>query len=138
MVGEWHTKVLSTLPGAELVAVCDRRVDKIREDLGKNGIEGAKVYAELPQLLEKEDFDVLHVCTPSGDHMGPAITAMEAGKNVICEKPLEIALDRIDKMIQASKKNNVRLAGVFQNRWNESSKAMKEAMEQGRFGTIAL
>ena len=99
MVGEWHTKVLSSLDCADLVAVCDRRIDKIRENLTKNGMEGVKVYAELPELLEREDFDVLHVCTPSGDHMGPAIAAMEAGKNVICEKPLEIQLERIDKMI---------------------------------------
>src|SRR5206468_8144466 len=138
MVGEWHTRVLNTLDCAELIAVCDRRVEKIRESLAANGIEGVKVYPELPDLLEKEEFDVLHVCTPSGDHMGPAVMAMEAGKNIICEKPLEIQLERVDKMIETAKKNKVRLAGVFQNRWNESSKALKDTVDEGRFGTIAF
>jgi len=138
MVGEWHTKVLSTLDCAELVAVCDRRVEKIKENLAKNGIEGVHVYPELSDLLEKEDFEVLHVCTPSGDHLAPATSAMQAGKHIICEKPLEIQLDRIDKMIELSKKHKVRLAGVFQNRWNESNKAMKAAMDEGRFGTLAF
>ena len=54
MVGEWHTKVLSTLDCAKLVAVCDRRVEKIKENLAKNGIEGVHVYPELSELLEKE------------------------------------------------------------------------------------
>src|SRR3954463_11762020 len=114
MVGEWHTKVLNGLDCAQLVAVCDRRVEKISQNLSANGIAGVKVYPELSELFEKEDFDVLHVCTPSGDHLGPATMAMEAGKNVICEKPLEVQLDRIDAMIQTAAKNKVRLAGVFQ------------------------
>jgi len=138
MVGEWHTKVLSGLECATLVAVCDKRVEKIQEQLATNGITGVQVYPDLEELLEKEDFEVLHVCTPSGDHLEPATTAMNAGKNIICEKPLEIQLDRIDQMIESAKKNKVRLAGVFQNRWNESNKAMKQAMEEGRFGTLAF
>ena len=59
---------------------------------------------------------------------------MELGKNVICEKPMEIQLDRIDQMIAAAKKNNVHLAGIFQNRWLPANIAIKEAADTNRFG----
>jgi predicted dehydrogenase len=97
------------------------------------------IYGDLPQMLAKHpDIDVVHVCTPSGDHFTPVTTALQAKKNVICEKPLEIQLDRIDAMIETAKKNNVRLAGIFQNRWNEANRTIKRAMEEGRFGTLSF
>jgi predicted dehydrogenase len=79
----------------------------------------------------------VHICTPSGDHQTPATTAMEQGKFVIVEKPMEIHPDRIDQMIETAKKNNVKLAGIFQNRWNEANRAIRDAVQQNRFGRIA-
>ena len=74
-----------------------------------------------------DQIDVVHVCTPSGDHMEPALMALNAKKNVICEKPMEIQLDRIDRMIATAKENSVRLAGIFQNRWNQANRQLKRA-----------
>ena len=51
--------------------------------------------------------------------------------------PLEIQLDRIDQMVEVARKNGVRLAAIFQNRWNEANRAVKAAMDEGRFGRIA-
>ena len=89
-----------------LVATCDKDPERARKDLAKHNLQETKIYSDLKEMLDKEQIDVVHICTPSGDHMAPAITAMEAGKNVICEKPMEIQLDRIDWMIEVSKKNN--------------------------------
>jgi predicted dehydrogenase len=69
--------------------------------------------------------------------MTPAITAMERGLNVLVEKPMEILPDRVDEMIAAAKKFGVRLAGIFQNRWNEANAVLHEAVKRGRFGKIA-
>jgi predicted dehydrogenase len=88
-------------------------------------------------MLKSEKIEVVQICTPSGDHMNPAITAMDAGVNVICEKPLEIQLDRIDRMIETSQKTRTRLAGIFQNRWNAANRAIRQAATEGRFGRIA-
>jgi predicted dehydrogenase len=88
-------------------------------------------------MLRSEQVDIVHVCTPSGNHLEPAIAAMNAGKHVISEKPLEIQLDRIDRMIEAAEKNKVRLAGIFQNRWNPANSAIREASTEGRFGKLA-
>ena len=137
-VGEWHVRVLPKVPDAQLVAVCDVLPDKARAALEKNKLTGIPVFSDEAEMLKQvKDLDVVHICTPSGDHMRPAIMAMDAGKNVICEKPMEIQLDRIDQMVAASKKNNVRLAGIFQNRWNEANRALRQAAMDGRFGKIA-
>jgi predicted dehydrogenase len=70
--------------------------------------------------------------------MDPALTAMNAGASVICEKPLEITLERIDRMIDTAAKNKVRLACVFQNRWNPANRAIYDAAKAGRFGRITF
>lgn len=138
VVGDWHVRVLSGLPNVELVALCDREPSKAQKLVEKYNLSGVKVYAEQAEMHRSEQLDVAHICTPSGDHLDPASLAMKSGVNVICEKPMEIQLDRIDRMIELARSSGVRLAGIFQTRWNDASRALKTAVEQGRFGTIAF
>src|SRR5439155_18478071 len=84
-----------------------------------------------------EQLDVIHVATPSGDHLEPAMAAIRAGKNVICEKPLEIQLDRADRIIAAAERRGVEVACIFQNRWKPANRAIREAAQEGRFGRVA-
>ena len=135
-VGEWHVRTLPQIPGAQLVALCDLQPEKCTAALDKNKLPHVPVYADQFEMLKNEQIDVIHVCTPSGNHMDPVLMALEAGKNVICEKPMEIHLDRIDQLIAAARRNKVRLAGIFQNRWNPANRALKDAAVQGRFGRI--
>ena len=137
VVGEWHVKTIPVVPDAKLVAVCDADPAKTAAALDKNKLAGIPQYTDLHEMLRKEQIDIVHVCTPSGLHFDPCVIAMEAGKNVICEKPLEIQLDRIDQMVEIAQKHGVRIAGIFQNRWNEANRALKAAADEGRFGRIA-
>ncbi|HLL89513.1 MAG TPA: Gfo/Idh/MocA family oxidoreductase [Tepidisphaeraceae bacterium] len=137
VVGEWHVRIIPHVPNAQLVAVCDIDPAKAQAALDKNKLTGVPVYASQREMLDKEQIDVVHVCTPSGDHMGPAVMAMESGRNVIVEKPVEIQLDRIDRMVATAAKHNVKLAGIFQNRWNDANRAIKDAADEGRFGRVA-
>jgi len=136
-VGEWHVRTVPKLPNATLVAVCDVDPARSKAALEKNQLTGVAQYTDLADMLAREQIEVVHVCTPSGAHLAPAIAAMEAGKHVIVEKPMEIQLDRIDRMIEVSHQNGVRLAGVFQNRWNDANRAIKAAADEGRFGRLA-
>jgi UDP-N-acetyl-2-amino-2-deoxyglucuronate dehydrogenase len=136
-VGEWHVRIVPRIPGSQLVAVCDIVPRKACAVIEKHGLSGVSVHTNLAEMLDREKIDVVHICTPSGEHMNPAILAMEAGKNVICEKPLEIQLDRIDRMIEVATKNGVRLAGIFQNRWNLANRALRDAALEGRFGRMS-
>jgi predicted dehydrogenase len=137
VVGEWHVRIVPKLPNCSLVAVCDIVPEKARAALDKHKVTGVPIYSDLRDMLRKEKIDVVHVCTPSGAHFDPVMAAFEAGKNVICEKPLEIELGRIDHMIAAARSAGVRIAGVFQNRWNDANRAIKSAAEEGRFGKLA-
>src|SRR5205814_7932154 len=93
VVGEWHVRTVPTVPNCKLVAVCDVDPKRSAAALEKNHLAGVAQYTELPEMLRREQIDVVHVCTPSGAHLDPCVAAMEAGKNVICEKPLEIHTD---------------------------------------------
>lgn len=140
VVGEWHVRLLGRGALGErsrLVALCDKEAGKAEGVLEKNQLAAVPCYAELAEMLRREKPDVVHIATPSGDHMGPAIECLELGANVIVEKPMEIALDRIDRMAQVSQKTGKKLAGIFQNRWNEANRAIYDAAREGRFGKIA-
>lgn len=138
VVGEWHVRTIPHIEGSQLVAACDINPDNARPNLEKNNRLDLPLYTDLREMLEKERIDVAHVCTPSGDHMTPAIACMEAGVNVIVEKPMEIRLDRIDRMIETSRRCKVRLAGIFQNRWNAANRAVFDAAKEQRFGRVAF
>ena len=137
VVGDWHVRMIPNLPNFSLVAVCDKVPEKGKASLDKNQITGVPLYADLREMLQKEKIDVVHVCTPSGDHFDPVTACLEAGKNVICEKPMEIELGRIDKMAEISQRTGSRLAGIFQNRWNDANRAIKAATDEGRFGRLS-
>lgn len=137
VVGEWHVRLIPQLPNAQLVALCDLEPSKAQAALDKNKLPATPIYRDLAEMLKKEQIDVVHVCTPSGGHIEPAIMAMEAGRNVICEKPMEIQLDKIDRMIDTANRCKVKLAGIFQNRWNAANRALKQAAIEGRYGRIA-
>ena len=136
-VGTTHVRVLPQLGNAKLVAVCDSTPAKSKAALEKAGQTGIPSYTELDQMLDQEQIDVLHVATPSGDHHRHCMAAIDRGINVICEKPLEITLERIDQLIETADKKKVRLATIFQNRWNDANRAIKQAADEGRFGRLA-
>ena len=135
VVGTMHLRVMGLLPNCQLVAVCDLDPDKGRQALQNTKIS-VPIYTDLKEMLRKEKLDSAHVCTPSGDHQTPAVTSMERGLNVLVEKPMEIVPDRVDEMIAAAKKFGVRLAGIFQNRWDDANIILHDAVQQGRFGKI--
>jgi UDP-N-acetyl-2-amino-2-deoxyglucuronate dehydrogenase len=136
VVGDIHVRTLKKLPNLQLAAVCDLDGERGRKVLDKNSVS-VPIYTSLVEMFKKEKVDAVHVCTPSGDHKDPAITSMEHGANVLVEKPLEILPDRVDAVIEASKKYKVRLAGIFQNRWDPANIALRDAVKEGRFGKIA-
>lgn len=136
-VGGWHVRIIPKVAGCQLVAVCDVQSIKAKAAVEKYELAGVPTYSSAEEMYAKETIDAVHICTPSGDHLAPALDAMRRGKSVVVEKPLEIHVDRIDQMIVEAKKHGVRLAGIFQNRWNEANRAIKAAVDDGRFGRLA-
>lgn len=117
-----------------LKAVCDVDIEKANL-LGK--IYGSNVYNDIESLLNTEkQLDVVCICTPNGLHAAHTIAALNAGINVLCEKPMAINSYDCGEMIKAAERNNKRLFVVKQNRYNPPVVAVKQAIEKGVLGKI--
>ena len=136
-IAEFHAKAIQAMEGGHLACAYSRsggeKADKFARDFG------VKVYSgDINDFLQAPGLEVVTVATPSGAHLEPALAAAQRKKHVMCEKPLEITLERSDKLIAACKKNKVKLAGIFQNRSNGGVKAVKAALDAGRFGKLTV
>ena len=122
VIGKVHYQVLKE-SGENIVALCDIDAKKLE------AYEGVKKYADYKEMLDKEDVDVLHVCTPHYLHAEMVIYALEKGVNVLCEKPLCISREQIDAILNTEKKSVAKLGVCFQNRYNNSSMFAKHYLE---------
>ncbi len=132
-----HRKAIEAVEAAELVACCDIIEDKAKAWAEEAGI-GDNYHRDLEEMLARDDIQAVSVCTPSGMHAEHAIAAARAGKHILCEKPLDVTLKKIDDMIAAAAENNVKLSGVFQRRTYESTKKVREAVRTGKLGKLVL
>ena len=88
-----HLPALSKLPNVEMVAFCDIIRERAETEAKKYGVPGAKVYEDYKELLEDKTIDVVHVLTPNRSHSFITVDALEAGKHVMCEKPMAINVE---------------------------------------------
>jgi len=135
VIAPTHADAVQANEQAELVQVCDvveEKARKLAED------HDCSYVTSLEELVANDDIQAVSICTPSGMHSEHAIAAAQAGKHILCEKPLDIALERIDAMIEAAEANNVKLAGVFQHRTYPTSAKVREAVRNGKLGKLVL
>jgi len=133
LIADFHAMAIRDIPNTKLIACCDVVLDKAKKLADKYS---CRAFAGYEEMLKIKELDIVTVATPSGLHAEPTIAAAKAGKHVICEKPLDITLERIDTMIKAHKKSGTVLGGVFPLRFNDAVVPLKEAINSGRFGTI--
>ena len=137
VIGPYHASSIKDTSAAQLVACCDVIPERARK-LAQGYGPGIKAYATIDELLADPAVQAVSICTPSGMHAEHVVAAAEAGKHILCEKPLDITLCAIDTAIAAAKANNVKLAGVFQRRTYPSSKRVREAVRSGKLGKLVL
>ena len=134
-IGPVHAAAIAAVRGAKLVAVSDVVEASARRLAGQYG---ATAYTDYRAILERKDVDAVCLCVPSGMRMDIAIVCAAAGKHILSEKPLEVTTKRADRIIAATDKAGVMLGCVFQSRFARGSRLIKQAIEQGRFGRLAL
>lgn len=118
----------------KLIAVCDVVPQKADNFAAQYG---AKAYYQLDDLLKEEkDLDVIVVCTPNGLHAEHSIKSLQAGKNVLCEKPLCITSVAAWQMMDTAYFNRKKLFVVKQNRYNEPVQLVKSLLDQNALGTL--
>ena len=133
VIGPHHAKAIAGLQSAELVAVADV-VPELAEELADE--HGCSHYASLEEMLSGVDLNAVCVCTPSGTHAEGAITALEAGKDVIIEKPVDVTLKAADRLIEVQRATGRRVAVVSQHRFDAGTRAVRETLARGEFGRL--
>ena len=126
-----HAKAISELPEAELVAGCDIVPERARAFAEEWKCDA---YEDYGAMLARDDVQVVNVCTPSGLHAEQGAAAAEAGKHVITEKPVDVVLAKVDRLIEVAEKKGVKAACIFQHRFDRDARRLKAALDEGRFG----
>ena len=134
-IAKMHARALRDIAGVELVAATCRTEEKGRAFTGEFG---GRWYADTARMLRREKPDFVTVATPSGAHLPAVLAAVRRGVHVICEKPLEISLPRIDRMIAAAERSGAVLGAIFPQRFNPVVQTVHAAAAAGRFGTLAV
>lgn len=132
-VSVMHFNALKENPDTEIIAVADikpERADKKAEEFG------AKAYYDFDTLLENEELDCVHICTPHYLHTPMAIKALEKGINVLLEKPCSVSMKEIEELRAAEKSSGKQLGICFQNRYNACVREAKRIIDSGEMGAV--
>lgn len=129
-----HARAIADTEGARLTACFSRSPASAQKFAAEFGCDAA---TSLDDLLTRGDCDVIVITTPSGSHAEIGIQAAQHGKHVFCEKPLDISVDAIDRLIAACQSHDVLLGVIFQSRFGQGAQALKRAIDLGRFGRLA-
>ena len=134
-IADVHAGAILGNDGARLVAAFSRGVDARTAFSKKYQCHAAD---SLDEIIRDPAVRAVCITTPSGAHAEAAVPLLEAGKAVLCEKPLEINLAAVDRILAAEKRGGGVLAGVFQNRLGRGAGILKRAIDAGRFGRLTL
>ena len=135
-IGNTHAEAVKKTDRAELVACADLDPEAASEFADSHDV--SETYEDITAMITQSDVDAVSVCTPSGTHSQVIVEAAEAGANILCEKPLDVFADRMDRAIDACDAAGVKLAGVYQKRFNAANQRAKEAIESGELGEPIL
>ena len=119
---------------SELVAVASRNLSRASEFAKEYNAKYA--YGSYEELFNSPDVDVIYIATPHTHHAALAITAMEHGKHVLCEKPMGVNKNEVTRMIAAAQKNKVFLMEALWTRFNPSINKIKELVDNNKIGSI--
>lgn len=117
----------------EIAAVCDI-VEERAEEMAK--LYGAKAFTDYRDVLENKEIDVISICLPNYLHASVTIAALNAGKHVLCEKPMATSKDEAEAMIAAGKLNEKKLMIAHNQRFVASHQKAKEIIESVKLGKI--
>ncbi|MDO3410953.1 Gfo/Idh/MocA family oxidoreductase [Saccharibacillus sp. CPCC 101409] len=128
-----HARAVNAMEEAELLLVVDTDPAKARRAAQTYGCEAAE---DFRVILDREDIEVVHLCTPHHQHAPLARELLAAGKHVLTEKPIAHTVEAAEDLREAAARSSAQLGVVFQNRYNESSRRIREYIDSGRLGRL--
>ncbi|MBR0457917.1 MAG: Gfo/Idh/MocA family oxidoreductase [Victivallales bacterium] len=134
-VAPTHLYSYKKIPGATVEAVCDLDEGKASAMASRFGIP--HVARNVAELVQNPELDLIDICTDHASHSPIAVAALNAGKNVVCEKCLSNSLEGLDAMLAARRRHpELLFAGIFQHRHERANRLLKRLMEEGKFGRM--
>ena len=124
----------------EIVAVCDVVPEKMEAILEKHNLaddKSIKRYTDYKKMLEENDLELVSIATESGKHAAIALDAIDAGVNVIIEKPMAMNMADAEKIIKRAAEKHVKVSACHQNRFNVAIQEVRKAIEGNRFGKLS-
>ena len=124
--------------GVELYAACDVIKERVEAVAERHGFK--KVFTSFEEMVKDPELEVVSVCTPPFAHKDAAIAALEAGKHVLCEKPMALNGDQAQEMVDAYKKVRRKHKNLFSigfnARWGQSAQTLKRIIDEGELGEV--
>ncbi|MGA0560617.1 Gfo/Idh/MocA family protein [Larkinella sp. VNQ87] len=132
-IGPAHIEALRRLPNVEVAALCEVTAELARQKADSLGIARSYTFDEL---LKQDDIQSIHICTPNFLHYSQSKAALEAGKHVICEKPLAKDLKEAEELVELAAKTGLVNAVHFNLRYYPLARQMKVMREKGDLGEV--
>jgi len=134
-----HAPVLASHPDrVQIVAISDLSEERMALIGNMVAVPTSHQYRDYEEMLDKEDIDLVHVCTPHDLHEVQSIAAMQAGAHVLIEKPIATALESVDRMIEASEKYDRKLTVSHNQIFSPASQTARELITEGAIGNLFL
>ncbi|NWO22622.1 Gfo/Idh/MocA family protein [Mogibacterium timidum] len=124
----------------EIVAVCDIVPEKMEAILKKHGLvddKSIKRYTDYKKMIEENELELVSIATESGKHASIALDVIDAGINVIIEKPMAMNIADAEEIIKRAAEKNVKVSACHQNRFNVAIQEVRKAIEGERFGKLS-
>lgn len=121
----------------QIVALCDLVRENARDKQTKFELpDNISIYTDYQEMLQKEQPELVAIATESGKHAAIALDCIEAGCNLIIEKPIALSLKDADAIIAKAEEKKVKVCACHQNRFNKSIQKIRDAVEKKRFGKM--
>jgi UDP-N-acetyl-2-amino-2-deoxyglucuronate dehydrogenase len=135
VIGDVHAQAIRSLPDvAALSLIVSTREASARRLAEARGAGGYST--DLDAVFADPDIDAVSICTPSGLHADQAVAALEAGKHVMIEKPIDVSLDAADRIIAAERASGAKVAVVSQHRFDPATEQVVAAIQAGDLGRL--
>jgi predicted dehydrogenase len=133
-VGKAHIEGYLTSPDADLVALCDMNEERLKQAAEK--YHTTENFTDYQKMFAEAQLDIVSICLPNALHAEASIAALEAGLNVICEKPMTVTVAEAQRMVDAAKRCNRRLMVSYNYRYRADTQWMRDMVQSGKLGTI--
>ncbi len=133
-----HLPALKAMPEIQVVSGMDTDPERVREVGDLLGIAPPRRHTDYRRLLDDPGIDAVSISTPPGSHAEIAVAAAEAGKHILCEKPMATTVAGADAMIAAARRHRVLLSLHHNYLWFPENQAAVRVVREGRLGRLVF